>query len=59
MCSTHMVGACRGQKRGSDPLELELYFVSYRVGTENWTRVLCKSTCLGMTNMARVMGQRV
>lgn len=24
MCSMHVPGACRGQKRGSDPLDLEL-----------------------------------
>lgn len=37
-------GACRGQKRASDPLELKLRMVvSHQVGAGNRTQVLCKS----------------
>lgn len=43
----HQHSACRGQKRVSDPLKLELQVVSYKssyVGTGNWTHVLQKNT---------------
>lgn len=37
-------GAREGQKRGSNPLEMELQvIVSYHVGCENWTYILCNS----------------
>lgn len=37
MCTTHIPGACRGQKRSSDSLELELWVVvNQHVGTESW-----------------------
>lgn len=40
-CGTH-----RSQKRGSDPLELELREAHEKVDVGNWTKVLCKnSTC--------------
>lgn len=39
-----MSDARGGQKKELDPLELELWrIVSYRVGAENRTQVLCKS----------------
>ena len=39
-----MLGALRGWKRVSDPLELELWvMVSHRVSGRNQTWVLCKS----------------
>lgn len=40
-CGTH-----RSQKRGSDPLVLELRKAHEKVDVGNWTKVLCKnSTC--------------
>lgn len=44
LCTTHVLNACRGQKRILDPLELELWMlVNLCVGTGIQTRVLCKS----------------
>ena len=42
MCAVCMLGACRGQKRTSDPLELDLgNVVSTHVGAGNQIQVLC------------------
>lgn len=44
LCTTFMSGASRGQKRTSDPLELELQIpVNCHVGARNRTWVFCKS----------------
>ena len=44
LCTVYMPGACRGQKRASDPLELELQIVVSSQGEAgNWPWVLCKS----------------
>jgi hypothetical protein len=44
VCALHACSANGGQKRASDPLELELKMaVSHHVGAENQIRVLCKS----------------
>ena len=40
-----MPTACRGQKRVSDPLELDLRpVVNYHVGAGNQIQVLCKNS---------------
>ena len=43
MCAAHVLSACRGQKRGSNPLGLELQMVgSHHVGSRNQTEVFLK-----------------
>lgn len=42
--ATGVPGACSGQKKASDPLELELgVAVSHTVGAGSWVQVLGKS----------------
>lgn len=44
MCTTYVLGGCRGQKRSSDTLELELrVVVNHHVGSGVPTRILCKN----------------
>lgn len=48
MCSTH-----RGQKRASDPLELELWMVvSHHTGARNRAQVLCESSKCALNGRA-------
>ena len=45
LCTRCMPGACLGQKRALDTLELELWtLVGPHVHAGNWTSVLCKNT---------------
>ena len=45
MCATCMSGACRGQKRASDPLEVDLQAaVCHHVGAEKQNQLLSKSS---------------
>jgi hypothetical protein len=50
LCTTCMPGACRGQKRASDSLELKRVWwpmdVSHHVGARNWTWFLWKHAYL-------------
>lgn len=41
----HMsAGACKGQKKASNFLQLELWVIVPDMGPGNWTQVLCKSS---------------
>ena len=45
LCATYMPGACRGQKKASDPMQLKLQTaVSCHTGAGSRTQALCKSS---------------
>lgn len=47
ICETCVPGAQRGQKKTTDPLQLELQMlVDHSVGAEDQTQVLCRSSSL-------------
>lgn len=54
LSTPHVCTAQGGQKRASDPLELELQVVVIcHVGAENKTQVLCKESCKLMSCLSR------